>query len=640
MVLSANTFGYWNSPISAEMVANSAKRFSQVQCDRGYVYWLEQRPAEAGRQVVVRASQEGVCETITPKGYNVRTRVHEYGGGDYLVQDGVIYFSNASDQRIYRQNLSGLVEPVTPVANGVSYADFEISKQGRYLFAVRESVVSSEHECVNELICIDLAESNRIHVIATGQDFYASPKLAPNEKQLAWLAWSHPNMPWDETALWCTDLDGVLPQNSRPLIHNAGESLYQPAWSPKGDLYVVSDRTGWWNIYRVVQDDLIAVAPIEAECGTTQWVFGTRMYGFTGDGALIAIVTNNAQQKIGVFRSGEFVPFQLSQTTIEPYIALDRDHVFFIGSSETSVAALWRWDISKETLCCVSKSGDDFFQLDYLSSPESIAFKGKDDEWVHAFYYPPKNPDVKNTSELPPLIVCCHGGPIAFTTTALNLKIQYWTSRGFAVVDVNYSGSAGYGRAYRDRLKGRWGEVDVSDCVYAARFLVKHQKVDPARLCIRGSSAGGYTALCALTFYDDFAAGASYYGISDLSGLLTGMPKFESRNLDTLVGEYDKHPERYFNRSPVHFADKINAGVIIFQGLKDVVVPFTQAELILSAMKKGGLSPRYVAFEQEGHGFRNPDNVATALTEELAFYQAALYTQHHLRKTVGNKNGA
>ncbi len=345
---------------------------------------------------------------------------------------------------------------------------------------------------------------------------------------------------------------------------------------------------------------------------------------------LLRLQQKNAEQQIGLIQAGKFVPFQLPLATIDPYIIVLNDAVYFIGASSISNSALYQYNLFQKKLICVTKTSKEAIDQRYFSVPESMTFSTEGDQVAHAFYYSPKNPDVGDIKGLPPLIVFCHGGPTAFTTTALNLKIQYWTTRGFAVVDVNYGGSAGFGRAYRNRLKGQWGIVDVADCVAAAKYLVAKQRVDPKRLCIRGSSAGGFTVLSALAFYDLFMVGASYYGISDLEGLLTGMPKFESKDLELLVGEYPLYKSRYYDRSPVNFSNQISAPVIFFQGLQDPVVSSIQAESMIAAMKKSGVPCRYVTFEQERHGFKDGKNISKALKEELAFFQAALYTDDFL----------
>lgn len=627
-----DNFGFWESPISAEMVASNAKRFSQIQCDQGCVYWLEQRPSESGRQVVMCKTAAGEVNTKTPNGFNVRTRVHEYGGGDYCVKDGIIYFVNAADQRIYQQAKNKVPVAVSPPSLETCYADFIVTNDHHHLIAVRETQRKGQ-EAKNDLVSINLNKNCEIHILAEGYDFYSSPVLNSDESKLAWLCWSHPQMPWDGTELWCADLEDMSLKSAQKIAGGHNESLYQPSWSNAGDLYVVSDQTGWWNIYRIDENGLSVVVEMNAEFGTTQWVFGTRMYAFTANDNIICIVTKNASQEIGIVSENKFLPFDVLQTTIDPYIAVQNDEVYFIGASPLSSAALYQYHLDQKYLSCISKTSDVVLDEQYLSCPASITFPAAGDQLAHAFYYAPKNPEKKNIKGLPPLIVFCHGGPVAFTSTALNLKIQYWTSRGFAVVDVNYGGSGGYGRAYRERLKGKWGVVDVADCVGAARFLVDRKLVDPDKLFIRGSSAGGFTVLNALAHYDLFLAGASYYGISDLTGLLGIMPKFESRDLDALVGEYSRYQQRYYDRSPVNFANQIKASVIFFQGLKDPVVPPQQAETMIAALSQTGVKYRYVTFSDERHGFKDGQSIIKSLIEELAFYQLALYTDDFSEST-------
>lgn len=624
--------GFWTSPITADFVASQGGRQTELQADQGNIYWLAQLPEEGGRQVLMRSNSQGEQVVMTPQGFSVRSRVHEYGGGAYLVDQGVVFFVNDADQCIYRQVEGGwpsLVTLPTLPMRSVRYADFCVTKDHRYLFAVRERHLKGG-KVYNELVRIDLALVGSECLVASGADFYSNPILDSSETQLAWLSWSHPQMPWDGSQLWLAMLDDNKNiMQAEQVAGSSSESLYQPSWSPEGVLHVVSDKTGWWNIYAFENGVMEPVCTMPAEFGTPQWVFGTRCYDFLRNGVIVALATSKAQQQLGVIDCGQFVPFPVSKQIISPYLAVEGDWVWFLGADAYVATCLLAWNVDTGQLFALNESRNIKF-MRFISKPVAVTFPALQKEaFAHAFFYPPLNPNDENTSEaLPPLVVFCHGGPIAATTPELNWKIQYWTSRGFAVIDVNYGGSFGYGKVYRDRLKSQWGIVDVEDCVSAARYLVTEKKVNHRQLFIRGSSAGGLTVLSALTFYNDFTAGASYYGVSDLSGLLADTHKFEEKTLEILVGEYPAHKDRYYKRSPVNFSDQLKAPVIFFQGLKDDVVPPVQAEAMIKAMKERAVPFEYVTFENEGHGFRSAESVKVSLEAELAFYLNQLSSNH------------
>ena len=562
---------------------------------------------------------DGRTEDVTPQPFNARTRVHGYGGGDFTVDRGTVYFSNFADQRIYRRLPGGEAAPLTP-ETGRRYADMVVDLGRSRLIAVRED--HAGHEPVNEIVGVDF-ESGEERVLVSGNDFYSSPRLSPDGRRLAWLTWHHPDMPWDATELMVCDLgaDG-LPENVERIAGGEDESIFQPEWSPEGTLHFVSDRTGWWNLYR--EGRVEPLCEREAEFGSPQWVFGMSTYAFLSPGRIVCSYRERGSSHLAILdtESRELGPLETPYSTIA-YVRADEPtgSVFFLGSSPTEAACIVRLDPSTGLHEVLRRSGDLEIDPGYLSIPEPIEFPTENGQTAHAYFYPPKNRDyTAPDGELPPLLVMSHGGPTSASTTAFDPRIQYWTSRGIAVVDVNYGGSTGYGREYRRRLEGAWGVVDVDDCANGAVYLAERGLVDGGRLMITGGSAGGYTTLCALAFRDTFAAGASHFGISDVEALARETHKFESRYLDRLIGPYPGRADLYQERSPIHSAGRLSCPVIFFQGLEDEVVPKDQAEKMFAALRDKGLPVSYVPFEGEQHGFRRAENIKRALDGELYFY--------------------
>jgi dipeptidyl aminopeptidase/acylaminoacyl peptidase len=632
----AASYGGWRSPISAADIASSSVPLSAPELVGRDVYWLEGKPLEGGRTVVVRLADDGSRRELTPAPYYVRTRVHEYGGGAYLVVGETIFFSNFADQRLYRQDPGAAPRPITPepsVQAGLRYADAQATPDGRWLICVRERHVADEAtEAVNELAVLSARGESEGRTIASGHDFYSSPRLSPDGRRLAWLTWDHPRMPWDGTELWVADLssDGSV-TNERRVAGGAEESIFQPEWSPytseSGTLYFVSDRGGWWNLYRLPVGATQAepLAPMEAEFGTPQWVFGMSTYAFLEDGRVACVISQDGFDHIAFVRPAAGRSVEIAEL---PYSAISRrirasgNTLLFVAASPTEASAVIRMDAATGAREVLRRGLESPPDVGFVSRPRAISFPTADGKaTAHAIYYPPTNADFVGTpGELPPLIVESHGGPTSMTLAQLSMGIQFWTSRGFGVVDVNYGGSSGYGRAYRERLRGQWGIVDTEDCISAARFLADSGEVDGRRLAIRGGSAGGYTTLCALVFHHDFAAGASYYGVADCEALATDTHKFESRYLDGLIGPYPADREVYIARSPIHFADRLACPVILFQGLEDRVVPPSQAEMMVAALRAKRLPVAYLAFEGEQHGFRKAETIQRTLEAELYFY--------------------
>lgn len=614
-------FGSWQSPISAQAVASAGRKFGQIIAEGSDLYWLEGRPEEAGRTTIVRL-RGGQMSDCVDAPMSVRSSVHEYGGGAFAVNDGTLYFVNAEDQAIYRRPDRGKPDPLTPAHTGCSYADLQIDPHHNQLIAVCEHATAMD-EPQASVVAIDT--HGTVTTLASGHDFYASPRLSPDGTQLVWLAWNHPNMPWDGTQLWSATLDANgLAGEPKQLAGGDAESLFAPVFAPDGTLHVVSDVTGWWNIHRVTASGLDPVTREQAEFGLPQWVFGQSTYAFDATGHLYALFTAGGMwQMARVNRdNGALAIYDLPFTHLDQLI-IAGDRLVFIGGSATTPPTLSSLHTDGADLRALRASADlAGWDEAALSAPHALTFDTADNEQAHALFYPPCNPGFRGPDgDKPPLLIKCHGGPTGATSTALDPRIQFWTSRGFAVLDVNYRGSTGYGRAYRQALYGKWGVADVADCMHGARYLASQGLIDPDRVVISGSSAGGYTVLCVLTFTNLCAAGASYYGIGDLSGLLATTHKFESRYLENLIGD---DPQLLEQRSPLQHAEQLDCPVLFLQGLKDKVVPPEQAQSMADAVRRRGLPVALVTFANERHGFRAADNITTALQSELAFYARVL----------------
>ena len=614
-------YGSWKSPIDANLVASGGVGLQQLRIAGENIYWIESRPKEGGRKVVVRRTPDGTLEDITPPPFNARTRVHEYGGGDYAVHSGTVYFSNFGDQRIYRNRPGEQPLPLTP-SGSFRYADAILAPRQKLLICVREDH-SVSGEPANSLVGVGLDDGAVLQTLVSGSNFYAAPRLSPDGSKLAWLSWNHPNMPWDGTELWVADIanDGSLSRVAK-VAGGESESIFQPEWSPDGKIYFVSDRTGWWNLYRWTQGKVEPLCPMEAEFGKPQWIFGQSTYGFDSARRIVCTYAHQGHSRLALLdvANGGLEQLEIPFTSISEVHARS-DQVLLIAGSSAESLSIVRFSLQTREFQILRRSSSITLDPDCLSNPQEIKFPTANKQFAYGFYYAPKNRDTAGpTNDKPPLIVMSHGGPTSATSTSLRLSIQYWTSRGIAVLDVDYRGSSGYGRAYRDALKGQWGIADVDDCANGACYLVEQGKVDGNRLAITGGSAGGYTTLCALTFRDIFKAGASHYGISDLEALAKDTHKFESRYLDGLIGPYPERRDLYRERSPIHFTDKLSCPMIIFQGLEDKVVPPNQAEKMVEAVRAKGLPVAYLTFEGEQHGFRRAENIKRVLEAELYFY--------------------
>lgn len=620
-------YGSWKSPITSDLIVKESIGLSQVRMDGDDIYWIEMRPSEGGRQVVVRRTPDGRTADVTPPGSNARTRVHEYGGGEYFVHHGSVYFSNFADQHLYRQMPNSAPELISEYATEckLRYADFVIDESRSRLISVREDHRRDDREAVNTIVAIPLTiPGSEVQILVSGNDFYSSPRISPDGSRLAWLTWNHPNMPWDGCELWVGEIAADRSVTNQQLVAGGlRESIFQPEWSPDGTLYFVSDASGWWNIHRAAGTGAIeCVCEMEAEFGAPQWIFGLSTYAFESADRIVCALAERGIWQLGTIdlSTRKFERTDTPYTEISFVCAAPGRAVFRAGS-RTEPFAVIEFDLATREARALQRASNLNLDAGFISEPQAIEFPTENGLTAHGFFYPPKNRDyVAPALERPLLLVKSHGGPTSATVAVLTLGVQYWTSRGVAVLDVNYGGSTGYGRAYRERLNGNWGIVDVDDCVNGAKFLAASGEADGNRLMIDGGSAGGYTTLCALTFRDAFKAGASHFGVSDAEALAKETHKFESRYLDNLIGVYPERRDLYVQRSPINFADRLSCAVIFFQGLEDKVVPPNQAEMMVEALRQKGVPVAYVAFEGEQHGFRRAQNIKRSLDGELYFY--------------------
>ena len=622
-------YGAWESPVTIEMMTAGAVSFAEIDTDGDEIYWVESRPDEAGRYAAMRRAADGTISEITPPELSARTLVHEYGGGAFIAADGTAWFSHFADQRLYRRSVDATdpAEPISPETaepRTLRFADATVDRDRERLICVVEDHRPDLPEAVNLLASIpfDGGDPTPIH---QHYDFYAAPRLSPDGRRLAWICWNHPSMPWDATELWLADIatDGSVLSSRKIAGDTTGDvSIIQPEWGPDGTLYCVSDASGWWNVQRLDGDSLVPVLETDAEFGQPMWTFSESSFGVLADGRIGCTFGRAGWWRLGVIdpEAGTLNEIATDFNTFHMLRTSGNSIVAAAAGPETG-AALIRVDADTGAIDVIREGSPAELDPAYVSIPEPIAYPSADGRTSHGFYYAPTNPDfTAPEGELPPLVVFTHGGPTGATAGSLALAVQYWTTRGFAVLDVNYGGSTGYGTAYRKLLHGNWGIVDMEDCAAGAQYLVERGDVDGARLAIRGGSAGGYTTLCSLTFGDVFTAGASYYGVSDAAALAEDTHKFESRYLDSLIGPYPERAELYEQRSPVHAVDRLSCPVIFLQGLEDEIVPPNQAERMVDALRKKGLPVAYLTFEGEQHGFRQAANIKRATEAELDFY--------------------
>ncbi len=615
-------YGTWKSPITTDLITGQTTPLMELAIDGEDIYWIESHPKQGGRYTVMRRTPDGFIAECTPPDCYSRTTVHEYGGGAFTVADGVIYFANFKDQHLYRQRPGAKPAVLTP-ANGYRYADLIMDRRRNCLICIREDHTGNG-QAVNTIVGVSLDGGDNGQVLAAANDFYSSARLSPDGARLAYLTWNHPNMPWDGCELRVADVrpDGTLGAG-RVVAGSRSESVFQPEWSPDGILHFVAESTGWWNIYRWKNDKVEALCPMQAEFGKPQWVFGMFTYDFVSADRILACYSQDGTSHLAWLDStaGKLTPIATPYTEISD-IRLGKGFAAFIAGSPTETASLVRMDTVTGQLGSLKQTLEVTVDGGYLSIPQPITFPTTGGKEAHAFHYPPANKDfIAPKGERPPLIVISHGGPTSATGTTLRYSIQYWTSRGFAVLDVNYGGSSGYGREYRHRLNGNWGVVDVDDCCNAALYLVRESLADRNRLAIRGGSAGGYTTLACLTFRNDvFKAGASHFGLSELEVFAKDTHKFESRYLSSLIGPYPERKDLYFQRSPINFTANLSCPLILFQGDEDKIVPPSQSAMMFEAVRAKELPVAYLLFKGEQHGFRKAENIKRSLEAEYYFY--------------------
>jgi dipeptidyl aminopeptidase/acylaminoacyl peptidase len=633
-------YGSWPTPITSELVVRAAARLGEVVVDGTDVWWAESRPSEGGRTVLVRRAADGTTTDLLPPPWNARTRVHEYGGGAWTVAGGVVWFTDFADQRLYRV-AAGEGEPVAVTAEpalpaGVRHADLRVTPDGSAVVAVRETHAESgaAADVVHEVVRVQ--EDGTTTVLVSGPDFVSDPRLSADGRWLAWLQWQHPDMPWDAAELVVRGPDGTETVVAGGRSGAAPESVVQPTWAADGSLWFLADRTDFWSLYRWRPGGAAElVVDTGSDIAGPQWVFGQSRYTLLGDGRVVLAYGRDGADRLAVRSTdGTLREFDLDHAAFGQLAAAGTAVVCVAGgpASEPVVLRVAADDGTTEVLRPARDLGLD---PAWFSRPEHVTFPTVPDDSAagqpgvteaHALFYPPANPEVTGPDdERPPLLVLVHGGPTSAARAVLDLGVQYWTSRGFAVADVDYRGSTGYGRRYRDALQGRWGIADLDDVVSCARWLAEQDRVDPARLAIRGGSAGGYTTLAALTFRPGvFAAGASHYGVADLAALAADTHSFESRYLDGLIAPWPEGADVYAARSPIHHTDALDTPLAVFQGDEDRVVPPEQAEMMVAALREKGVPHAYRLFAGEQHGFRKAENIRAALDGELSFYAQIL----------------
>ncbi|NNJ73360.1 MAG: S9 family peptidase [Enterobacterales bacterium] len=619
-------YGSWPSSLTAEQLTEGSVRYGHIQVDEGNFYWLESLPDEGGRQVIKCYSPNGETKVMTASNFNVRSRVHEYGGGDFCIHKGNIVFVNDADQRLYSQANSQPAVALTPepeFTRSVRYADMQFHPNGRYLVAVKEchTADNNPHLVTNELVLIN-AETGDETALVSGCDFYSYPRFSPNGKQLTWLSWRHPDMPWDNTTLNIADITDQKLSNVKPLMDEVNESIYQPSWCPDGELHFVSDRSNWWNIYSLRDGVLNALTPMSVEFGFPQWQFGIHTYQFIDANRIAAVYTDNGKEQLCLIEldTGHIEPLELEFCHYERGIQCSDGAIFFIAASANLDTAVYTFDIENNELSLISDKQDTKKSLS-SSEAETIKFPvGK--QSAYAFFYAPTSSQYSAPEDsTPPLIVMIHGGPTGATHAAYNSGIQFWTSRGFAVVDVNYRGSTGFGRNYRDSLKYLWGIADVEDCIAVVKYLADIGRINPEAVAIRGGSAGGYTVYRALQESTVFKAGVSRYGVADLSSLTSDTHKFELHYLDRLIGSWPEDEAIYHERSPINNAKQQVAPMLLLQGDEDAVVPLSQSQAMAEALDEKEIPYHLEILSGEQHGFRQSHNIIKALELELNFYR-------------------
>jgi dipeptidyl aminopeptidase/acylaminoacyl peptidase len=606
-------YGSWLSPISAKIVAQEALGFSEINLVNGTVYWLELRPWQKGRVALMACNKLGIKELL-PEKYSVKSKVHEYGGGSLLVTNNKIYFVNDNDQQIYCREKNGSVKKITSIDNA-RFADGCYNNQDESLYYVMED--HRAKKVINSIVKITLDGS--VEDFVSGNDFYSNPRISPNGKELAYITWNHPNMPWDCTELWVVDL---VTGQKKLIAGGVSESVLDPKWSPDGQLYYVSDRNGWWNLYRAESPE--PIVKIEAEFALPPWTLGLSLIGFSGKEIYCSCVQNAVNKFLKILPNDNIRFRNLPYTRVNG-LAADKNYVAIIAGSPQLPMSIILFDKKTDKFKIIKRGSIVKIDPQNISQPISLEFPTTNGQTAYAFYYAPKNKNYKAPkNEMPPLVVMCHGGPAFHVTPSYCWNTLFWTSRGYAVLDVNYGGSTGYGRAYRERLNGQWGVVDVDDCTNAAIYCAAQGLADKNRLAIEGDSAGGFTVLSSMMNKNNFKVGANYFGVTDLPLLKKESHKFEAYDLDKLIGPFSTCKQLYIDRSPINNIEKIKTPVIIFQGGKDKVVPPLQSRIIYDSLVSKKIPTAYLLFKDERHGFEKAENIQKSLEAQLYFFSKIL----------------
>jgi dipeptidyl aminopeptidase/acylaminoacyl peptidase len=616
-------YGSWASPLSAEALAAGGINFGDLRSTNGRLYWVENVPARGG-EVALFSHAEGATKQVTPNGANVRTRVHEYGGAPFVAVGDSIFYSQLSDQRLYELKLGGTPAPVTPP--GYRYADCiavpAAEKSAATLVCVREDHTDPAH-VRNALVRLHAGQGGAGDVLFDGSDFVSYPRLSPDGRRLAFITWNHPNMPWDGTELKVAELTAAGLKNPVVVAGGAAESVLEPQWAGDGTLYFISDRSGFWNLYADRAGGAQPIWPRAAEFATPLWSFGQSNYVLLGDGRAVVCFRERGIARLAVIdlKKGTGREFDLPYVEFSHLTRVDSQHVAAVVGAARALTSIVSIDLASGKATTVRTAGESPLRGEAVSVAVPIDFPSAHARTAHAFYYAPTNPRYRpEPKTLPPLLALVHGGPTAQASPGLRLSVQYWTSRGIAVVDVNYGGSSGYGRAYRQTLNGNWGVVDVEDVIAAVRYLVGTQRADALRTAISGGSAGGYTVLVALSTSDVFHAGVDSFGVSDMTALARDTHKFESRYVDSLIGPLPEAQAVYDSRSPLNHLDGFKVPVLVLQGADDPVVPPSQSQRIVDALRAKHVPVAYILYPGESHGFRKPETIIHSRQAELAFY--------------------
>lgn len=620
---SISPYGTWKSPISESMVAKDSISFESLKIDPVHpdkIYWLALYPAEEGRATISQYSH-GKIQMCLPKNFSARTQAHSYGGGEFTVYDNTIFFSNEKDNRLYKlEGCNGTPIPLTSPGD-FRYADCSVNSSKNKLYCIREEFFKNK-KSEDSIISIDL-KTHDMKIVEKGQDFYSSPIVSPDGRNLAWLSWNLPHMMFDTTQLWLADIneDGSV-KNKKLILGKKDISIFQPQWSPSNVLYFISDQTGWWNLYRYQRNKIESVYLTPAEFGIVSWEFGPSTYSFVNDNLIAASYLKQGKGYFGFIDVNK----KQMQTLNFPYtefasVKSNPQNVYFFAGGLYSNPAVVELNATTHKTKELQTSLSLNLNHDFISVPKHIEYKALDGKINYAYYYPPKNPNYEAPKgEKPPLIVLVHGGPTARAAASLVLSKQFWTSRGYAILELNYEGSSGYGRAYRDLLKGRWGIGDRAAAISGALYLVQKGLADPKRLIIKGESAGGYTVLRVLTTSSVFQVGTDYFGVSNLETEYQTTHKLESRYWVGLIGPYPEKKAIYRERSPYFSIDKLSGALLILQGMEDEPVPPAQSEMIYETAKKAGKTVAYITFQNEGHGFRHAESRIKSLEAEQYFY--------------------